>query len=171
MSNLRIAGVIKESVVDGTGLRFTLFTQGCPHHCPGCHNPETHSPTGGTQTNISRILEEIDKNPLLQGVTFSGGEPFVQAAALLHLAQEIKARGLDLWCYSGYTWEELLQMAAKDEAVSHLLELVDVLVDGLYLQEQRDYSLAFRGSRNQRILDVAASLERGRPMELMFAER
>ena len=154
MSTLRIAGIVRQSIVDGEGLRMVLFTQGCPHSCPGCHNPETHAFDGGYDCESSVILAEFDKNPLLKGVTISGGEPFLQAEALVPLALAVKARGKDLWCYSGYTFEQLCAMAEKDSAVRELLSLLDVLVDGPYLHEQRDLTLRFRGSANQRIIYV-----------------
>lgn len=165
MSSLRIAGVARQSIVDGTGLRFTLFTQGCPHGCPGCHNPGTHDFSGGYDCSTEKILWELDANPLLRGVTLSGGEPLCQAAALLPLARALPGRGLDIWCYTGYTLEELLVMTARDKPLAELLTLIDVLVDGRYMEAQRDLTLRFRGSRNQRILDLPLSLSRGGAVE------
>jgi len=162
MGSLRIAGVAKQSIVDGAGLRFTLFTQGCPHGCPGCHNPATHDFSGGYDCGVEKILRELDSNPLLQGVTLSGGEPLCQAAELLPLALALPMRGLDIWCYTGYTLEELLEMAVRDKPLAELLTLMDVLVDGRYEALQRDLTLRFRGSRNQRILDLPLSLSQGR---------
>ena len=151
---LRISGVISESIVDGPGFRYVVFTQGCPHGCPGCHNPQTHDFNGGTLIDPLTLLPEIDENPLLAGVTFSGGEPFVQPEALLPLALEIKARGLHLLIFSGYTYEQLQAMAASSEATAQLLRLCDTLIDGPYIEEQRDLTLQFRGSANQRILQL-----------------
>lgn len=156
---VRIAGVVRESIVDGPGLRFVVFTQGCPHHCPGCHNPQSHDFNGGYDCELGKILDAIDKNPLLSGVTLSGGEPFCQAQALLPLAQAVKSRGLGVMAYSGWTFEELLQL--KDPAVRQLLEYCDILVDGRYEESLRDLTLRFRGSSNQRLLDVPASLCEG----------
>ena len=160
---LTIAGVIKESIVDGPGIRYTVFTQGCPHHCPGCHNPQTHDFSGGKEVPLEKILSEIRKNPLLQGVTFSGGEPFCQAAAFAELGRRIKALPcqLDLTVYSGFTFEKLMQMAQTDSDARSLLSICDILVDGPYLQEERDLSLHFRGSRNQRYLDLRRSIREG----------
>ncbi|MBO5364276.1 MAG: 4Fe-4S cluster-binding domain-containing protein, partial [Clostridia bacterium] len=110
MDRFRISGIEPESIVDGPGIRYVIFVQGCPHHCPGCHNPQTHDFEGGKEQDFASILTEIDKNPLLSGVTFSGGEPFCQAEALAELGKRIKGRGLNLVCYSGYTFEELLRM-------------------------------------------------------------
>lgn len=151
---LRISGVIEESIVDGPGFRYVIFTQGCPHGCPGCHNPQTHDFNGGTLIDPLCLLPEIDENPLLSGVTFSGGEPFVQPKALLPLAREIKKRGLHLLIYSGYTYEQLSALARTDQAIAELLRLCDTLIDGPYVEEERDLTLQFRGSSNQRILQL-----------------
>ena len=153
---LRISGVIEESIVDGPGFRYVIFTQGCPHGCPGCHNPQTHDFNGGTLIDPLCLLPEIDENPLLSGVTFSGGEPFVQPKALLPLAREIKKRGLHLLIYSGYTYEQLSALARTDQAIAELLRLCDTLIDGPYVEEERDLTLQFRGSSNQRILQLKA---------------
>lgn len=156
---LRIAGVVNDSIVDGPGYRFTIFTQGCPHRCPGCHNPQTHDPKGGSWIDTDELMGQILENPLLEGVTFSGGEPFSQAEILAQLGREIKKHGLSLWCYSGYTLESLLAM--NKPSVNHLLEVADVLVDGPFILEERDLELSFRGSRNQRLIDLPASLASG----------
>ena len=156
---LRIAGLVDDSIVDGEGYRFTIFTQGCPHHCPDCHNPETWDPEGGRTETTEKILEEILENPLLQGVTFSGGEPFRQPAPLAALAKEIHANGLDIWCYTGYTYEELYESNNPD--VQELLKEVDVLVDGPFIMAQRDLTLKFRGSKNQRVIDLKATRREG----------
>ena len=116
---LKIAGVIDESIVDGPGIRYVVFVQGCPHHCEGCHNPQTHDFSGGQTADIPGILGEIDRDPMISGVTFSGGEPFCQARQLCALADEIKRRKKDLLIYSGYTYEQLTEMAEGDQAVAH----------------------------------------------------
>jgi anaerobic ribonucleoside-triphosphate reductase activating protein len=164
VGTIRIAGIVKQSVVDGPGLRLTIFTQGCPHHCPGCHNPETHDFAGGYDCEIAEILGELKKNPLLRGITLSGGEPLCRAEELLPLVREAKKAGKDVFCYTGYTFEELMQQREKDANLSDLLELIDLLVDGPYLQSQRDLTLRFRGSQNQRVLDLPASLQKGEPV-------
>jgi anaerobic ribonucleoside-triphosphate reductase activating protein len=156
---LRLAGVIRESVVDGPGWRFVIFAQGCPHHCPGCHNPETHDPTGGYTGTVAALLKELDKNPLLRGVTLSGGEPFAQAQPFAVLAREVRARGLDVIAYSGYTFEELVDGADAENGWMELLRSIDTLVDGRFILAERTLNLPFRGSRNQRILNVAALLD------------
>ena len=161
--SLRLSGIIRESIVDGRGLRFVVFCQGCPHRCPGCHNPQTHDFSGGKTVSLDRILAEISKNNLLRGVTFSGGEPFCQAGAFAELARRIKKLPghLDITVYSGYTYEQLAEMASGDPGVSELLAEADFLVDGPYLEKQRDLSLPFRGSRNQRYIDLNRTRAKG----------
>ncbi len=161
---LRIAGYNPESIVDGPGVRFTLFLQGCPLACPGCQNPETRDPAGGREMAAEKILALIRGASHLDGVTFSGGEPFYQAAALAELAVEICRLGLSLVLYSGYTWEELMARAGRDRAVQRLLVAGDILIDGPYREAERDLSLPFRNSRNQRLLDLPRSLAEKRPV-------
>lgn len=163
-SILRLAGLVKESVVDGPGLRAVVFVQGCPHHCPGCHNPETWPFDGGYAATVDEVWAEIKDLRLLRGVTFSGGEPFIQAGPLSVLAGRIKAAAWDLIVYSGYTWEELTALGTEDPAVSRLLSLADYLVDGPFRREEQDFSLAFRGSRNQRPIDLRRSEKAGVPV-------
>ncbi len=171
MPELRISGIVRESVVDGPGIRFVVFTQGCPHHCPGCHNPATHPFEGGKLVETSQILTEVDKNPLLKGVTLSGGEPFCQPGPLAELAREAHRRGLDVITYSGYTLEQLLEKEQEEPAVGELLRETDVLVDGRFLEAEKSLLLKFRGSKNQRILDVRESLACGTPVAVPWAER
>ena len=156
-----IAGTASDSIVDGTGLRFTIFTQGCCHHCPGCHNPETHDLNGGKEMDTEDIIAEFKKNPLMSGITLSGGEPFLQPQACLELAKATHTIGRDVWAYSGYTLEELRGMADAD--VDALLDEIDVLVDGRFVMEERSLELRFRGSRNQRIIDMKTG--RGSPVD------
>ncbi len=165
MKNLRIAGVVNESIVDGKGIRYTIFVQGCPHHCEGCHNPQTHDFSGGNEITIQQLLKDIQKDPLLSGVTFSGGEPFCQPEALAALGKEIKALGLDITIYSGYTFEELWLMSEKNKAIRELLEIADILIDGKFILEQKSLMLKFRGSKNQRIIDVPKSITAGKAIE------
>ncbi len=164
---LQLSGTANDSIVDGPGLRFTIFVQGCPHHCPGCHNPQTHSFEGGTAADTEALLAQIQKNPLLDGVTFSGGEPFCQARALAELGTHIRALGLNIITYTGYTFEYLLAHR-EENAFGALLEVTDFLVDGPFLEAQKSYQLHFRGSTNQRILDVRESLARGCAVETEF---
>lgn len=156
---LRVAGTVAESIVDGPGLRYTVFVQGCPHGCPGCHNPQTHDFAGGTEMTVQALLDDIARFPHLGGITLSGGEPFCQAAALAALAAALREKGKHLMAYSGYTFEELL--ALPDPAVRALLEQLDLLVDGRFVLAERSVELRFRGSANQRVLDVPASLAAG----------
>ena len=154
---MRIFGLVQDSIVDGPGFRFSCFVQGCPHRCPGCHNPQTHDFAGGKVADIPAILAEIQSDPLLQGVTFSGGEPFCQPAPLCAIARAVKGMGKDLVVYSGYTLEQLLEWGKEDPAVLELLRLCDTLIDGPYIQAQRDLTLRYRGSANQRVIDLRAA--------------
>lgn len=156
MSELRVGGIVEESAVDGPGLRFVVFAQGCAHDCPGCHNPETHDPAGGYAIRTAELLDRFRRNPLLSGMTFSGGEPFDQAAPLAELAKNVHAIGRNVVVYSGHTLERLLVLAVENAAVSALLHEADILIDGPYLHALRDLTLPYRGSRNQRVLDRAA---------------
>ena len=158
---ISVAGAVPGSITDGPGIRYTLFVQGCPHHCEGCHNPETHPFEGGQPRTAEEILTEVDRDPLLSGVTLSGGEPFCQAEALLPVARGVKARGLELAAYSGYTFEQLVRLGG---AQLELLSLCDVLVDGPFILAQRSLMLRFRGSKNQRLIDVQTSLKQGEPV-------
>mgnify|MGYP003301381219 CR=1 FL=1 len=154
---MRIAGLTQDSIVDGPGFRFTVFVQGCTHHCEGCHNPQTHDPMGGKEMTTEEIIREMRSNPLTDGLTLSGGEPFDQSEDCLTLARAAKESGLNVWSYSGYLYEQLL----ADEKKSQLLKELDVLVDGPFVLSQRSLALAWRGSRNQRVIDVPKSLAAG----------
>ena len=182
---LNLAGIEGESIVDGPGIRFSVFCQGCPHHCEGCHNPETHPFEGGTPVKVEKILEVIDKDPLLRGVTFSGGEPICQSEAFLELARGVKERGLDIVIFTGYTYEQLMKYAEGQDsqltnssideagtamealktqdpaALEELLELADILIDGRFILAERDLTLQFRGSRNQRVIDLNKTRQTG----------
>ncbi|HNZ99280.1 anaerobic ribonucleoside-triphosphate reductase activating protein [Ruminococcus sp.] len=161
---LRIAGTVNDSIVDGPGIRFTVFVQGCPHNCKGCHNPQTHDFSGGTLTTTEELLDKIKSNPLLDGVTFSGGEPFCQAEALSELGKEIKKLGLNIVTYTGYTFEQLYNDRKKNHW-QELLEVTDVLIDGPFILEQKDWEIKFRGSSNQRYIDCQKSLAEGIAIE------
>ena len=153
---IRIAGTVNDSIVDGPGLRFAVFTQGCPHHCPGCQNPETHDPNGGHEEDTDALIARMKKNPLLSGLTLSGGDPLEQSAPCLALAKAAHEMGLNVWAYTGYTWEQLLQENDPDRMA--LLREVDVLVDGPFILAQKSLELDYCGSKNQRLIDVPASL-------------
>ena len=159
---LDLSGIVSDSIVDGPGIRTAIFSQGCPHHCPGCHNPETWEFGCGTPMDEADIFDIVRSNPLCRGVTFSGGEPFAQAEAFAKLAKLLKAKGYEVASYSGYTFEELLR---GTEAQKALLSSIDILIDGRFIQAQKSLEIAFRGSRNQRILDVKKSLAEGKAVE------
>lgn len=148
---MKVMNIIHDSVVDGEGLRTVIFFAGCPHHCKGCHNPESWNDANGKEMSIDEIIKEIESNPLTD-VTFSGGEPFAQSKTLCELAKRVKESGKNIWCYTGYTLGALQNM--NDVYVDELLESIDVLVDGPFQIEKRDLSLPFRGSRNQRIIHL-----------------
>lgn len=156
---LRIAGTVNDSIVDGPGIRYTIFTQGCPHHCPGCHNPQTHDFAGGQDADMEKILKEIFNNPILSGVTFSGGEPFCQAEALVPIAEAIKEKGKHLMIYTGYLLEHLQKM--ESVGVQRLLELADVIVDGPFILAEKNLTLSYRGSENQRVIDMVKTRKSG----------
>jgi len=152
---IRIAGIVPESVVDGKGIRFTIFVQGCHFCCKGCHNPNAQDFNGGYDISLQEILGQISQNPLLDGITLSGGEPFAHAESLAILSKAVKAKNLNIWCYTGYTLEELNEKAKTDFNIKALLNEIDVLVDGLFVEELKDLTLPFRGSKNQRIIELS----------------
>ncbi len=151
--SIRLSGIERESIVDGEGIRYVVFVQGCPHHCPDCHNPQTHPFDGGYDLPVRDVLRELTEyRDYIDGLTLSGGEPFCQQDACAAIADMAHTLGLSVWCYTGYTYEYLRGMNAD------LLRHIDVLVDGRYEKEQRTLDTPFKGSRNQRILDIPASL-------------
>lgn len=157
---ITISGKVKESITDGKGIRYSLFMQGCPHHCEGCHNPETWSMDGGEEVTVKEIFDEFRKNPLLKGITFSGGEPMCQPKPLIELAKMVHSIGKDVTVFSGWTYEELREM--NDEDINALLDEIDVLVDGRFILEQKNLDLSFRGSENQRVIDMNKTRESGK---------
>ena len=161
MSKLNVAGIVPESITDGEGIRYVLFVQGCPHHCPGCHNPETHSFEGGTVTDIEDIYREFKKNPLLSGITFSGGEPFCQPGPLADLGEMVVGGGKNVTVFSGYTIEKLLEMGKENPDITRLLNIADVLIDGRFVLAEKSLTLRFRGSKNQRMIDLKKTLKDG----------
>lgn len=162
---MRIAGLVEESIVDGPGFRMAVFAQGCHIHCPGCHNPETHDPDGGREADTEDMIARMRQNPLLDGITLTGGDPFLQPEACLMLARAAHAQGLNVWAYSGQTLEQLLALRAERPFLGELLEEIDVLVDGPFLLERRTLDLRFRGSDNQRVIDMPETLRRGAVVE------
>lgn len=167
-NQLRIAGIIEESIVDGPGIRLVVFTQGCKHNCPGCHNEHTHSFDGGSLIDMDEIIKKIQANPLLDGVTLSGGEPFEQAEALTELAQGVKAMGYNVMTYTGYTFEYIIANKNKINGWAGLINLTDILVDGRFEIARKNMLLKFRGSENQRIIDVKQSLASNRIIEMQL---
>lgn len=163
---IRIADIVNDSIVDGPGLRLTIFTQGCPHNCKGCHNPQTHSLDGGKIVDTSEIINSAKKNILLDGITFSGGEPFLQPEPLAVIAKESKILGLNIIAYTGFLFEDLI----KNENYSTLVNLCDYIIDGKFEESKRSLSLKFRGSKNQRIIDVKRSISENKIITTEFEE-
>ncbi len=155
---LELSGIVTDSIVDGPGIRTTVFSQGCPHHCEGCHNPETWAFGTGTPMDEERLVQIVQSNPLCRGVTFSGGEPFAQAEGFAKLARLLKEKGYEVASYTGYTFEALLKGTTAQQ---ELLAQIDILIDGPFLLKERSLELSFRGSKNQRILDAPKSLAAG----------
>lgn len=164
---IRLFGTADDSIVDGPGLRYTIFTQGCYHKCAGCHNPKSHDMDGGYLKDIQDILLEITANPLLDGITLSGGEPMLQVDPLLKICKEVKKRGLNIVIYSGFTYEEIIKDAKKKE----LLQLCDMLIDGKFEQDKKSLALLYRGSSNQRLINVQESLKQGKAVEYYINDK
>lgn len=161
----RIAGTVRHSSVDGPGVRYVVFFQGCPHHCRACQNPETWDPAGGEEIALEELAEEMRRTRFLDGITLSGGDPLWQSAAVIRLADAAHEKGLSVWCYTGWTFEEVLAGKAGDpaaEALSH----IDVLVDGPFIEALCGRDCIYRGSSNQRLIDVPKSLDAGKAVEL-----
>ena len=157
-SVIRLFGLVTDSIVDGPGFRVSIFTQGCPHHCEGCHNPGSHDPAAGKEWTLDEVEKKFTGNPLLDGITLTGGEPFQQPAACAELARRAHQKGLNVWSYSGYTYEKLREMAKRDEGVNALLSEIDVLVDGPFRLNERSLELLYCGSKNQRLIDMKKRL-------------
>lgn len=157
---IRLAADLQtDSIVDGPGLRAVLWTQGCLHHCKGCQNPQTWSFDDGGLVLISEVKKAIDELEYHTGLTLSGGDPLYQVSECLEIIKYARKKGLNIWVYTGFTWEELMKMSEKNPIYKEFLKYVDVLVDGKFILEERDLSLLFRGSRNQRLIDVPKSLK------------
>ena len=165
---IRIAGFVKESTVDGPGFRYVIFTQGCPHHCEGFHNPETHDMNGGKLESITTLVDDIKKNPLLKGITLSGGEPFMQAKKLVKLLSLLDLNRYTVMTYTGFKYEYLLENADENNGFLELLKLTDVLIDGKFELALKSEKAKFRGSTNQRAIDVKNSLKENRIIEHEF---
>lgn len=160
---IRLASTLQsDSIVDGEGIRTVIWTQGCPHNCPFCHNPSTHDFQGGFLEDIDVLKKQIDNLKGQDGITLSGGDPMVQPLECLELAKEAHKVGLNVWCYTGYLFEDVI----KNKKMRALLEEVDVLVDGKFLIDQLSLDLYYKGSKNQRVIDVKKSLEEGSVYEI-----
>lgn len=157
---IRLASDLQmDSIVDGEGIRTVIWTQGCPHHCKGCHNPITHDFDGGELVDVEDVLGRIDELEYQDGLTFSGGDPMCQPEACIQIAMYAKKKGLNIWCYTGYTFEQLLTLKKTNPFILEFLKNIDVLVDGKFILEERSLDTPFRGSKNQRIIDVQKSLK------------
>lgn len=157
---IRLAAPLQpDSIVDGAGIRTVIWTQGCSHNCKGCHNPGTHSFTDGELFDVEEIMREIDGLEAQDGITFSGGDPMFQPEACKELAAYAKTKGLNIWCYTGFTFEELLSKATKEPIYLEFLSNIDVLIDGPFILKEKSLNAIFRGSTNQRIIDVKKSLK------------
>lgn len=164
---IRLASEIQtDSIVDGEGIRTVIWIQGCSHNCKGCHNPETHSFDDGFLVDVEDIKKEILEVKNQDGITLSGGDPILQAEPVLEIARFCKKNNLNVWCYTGFTFEQLLKISAQNETVKELLKNIDVLVDGKFILEEKSLNLYFKGSRNQRVLDLPKSLEQGKAIEI-----
>lgn len=155
-----------DSIVDGEGIRSVIWFQGCSHNCLGCHNPETHDFNAGVVVSLDEMKKQIDELEYQSGVTFSGGDPMMQVEALEELARYVKEKGMNVWVYTGFTFEELLKLASKNDNYMKALKQIDVLVDGKFVLDLRSFDVQFRGSSNQRIIDVAKSLEKGEVVKI-----
>ena len=157
---IRLARDIQtDSIVDGEGIRTVIWTQGCIHNCKGCHNPDTHSFTEGFLIDIEKVKEALENLKGQSGITFSGGDPMCQPKECAEIAKYAKKIGLNVWCYTGYTYERLIEMSKKDKSYKNFLKYIDVLVDGPFILSQKSFDVKFRGSKNQRIIDVVKSLK------------
>ena len=167
-NKIRLSGIAYESLVNGPGLRRVLFSQGCKHNCIGCFNQDTHDFNGGALKDMDEIIKDIIENPMIKGVTFSGGDPLEQADKFSYIAKALKEHDLNIWCYTGYTFEYILDHQNENLGWCDLLKYIDVLVDGKFKQDKKAEGLKFRGSSNQRIIDVKESLRLGKIIEIQI---
>lgn len=166
--NIRLSGIAYESLVNGPGMRRVFFSQGCKHNCKGCFNPDTHDFNGGEDRNMDDLIKDVIENPILRGVTFSGGDPWEQADKFAYMAKAFKEHNLSVWSYTGYTFEYILNHKNERKGWADLLDSVDVLVDGRFEEEKKKEGLKFRGSSNQRIINVQESLKQGRVITIDY---
>ncbi|KHD15162.1 anaerobic ribonucleoside-triphosphate reductase activating protein [Clostridium butyricum] len=166
--DIRLSGIAYESLVNGPGIRRVFFSQGCKHNCKGCFNPDTHDFNGGENRNIDELIESVLDNPMIKGVTFSGGDPLEQAEKFAYMAKAFKNNNLNIWCYTGYTYEYIREHKDENNGWNELLNNIDVLVDGKFEEENMQEGLKFRGSTNQRIIDIKESLNHGKIVTLDY---
>ena len=158
-NTIRLAADLQtDSIVDGPGLRTVIWTQGCSHHCRGCQNPQTWDFNGGGEVPIKMVLEAIDELEYQDGITFSGGDPMFQPEACTKIAKYCKEKGYNIWVYTGFDYEKLLKMSKEKPIYKKFLSYIDVLVDGKFKIKELDLNILFRGSTNQRLIDVQKSL-------------
>ncbi|WP_283625283.1 anaerobic ribonucleoside-triphosphate reductase activating protein [Clostridium butyricum] len=166
--DIRLSGIAYESLVNGPGIRRVFFSQGCKHNCKGCFNPDTHDFNGGENRNMDKLIESVLDNPMIKGVTFSGGDPLEQAEKFAYMAKAFKNNNLNIWCYTGYTYEYIREHKDENNGWNELLNNIDVLVDGKFEEENMQEGLKFRGSTNQRIIDIKESLNHGKIVTLDY---
>jgi anaerobic ribonucleoside-triphosphate reductase activating protein len=161
--NIRLAADLQsDSIVDGPGLRTVIWTQGCGHHCKGCQNPQTWDFNGGGEVPIDMVLEAIDELEYQAGITFSGGDPMYQIEAFIELAKYVHECNMNVWVYTGFTYEELIKLGKKDKKYLDVLKEIDILVDGPFVNSLKSFAVKFRGSSNQRIINVPESLKKNK---------
>lgn len=166
--DIRLSGIAYESLVNGPGIRRVFFSQGCKHNCKGCFNPDTHDFNDGENRNMDELIESVLDNPMIKGVTFSGGDPLEQAEKFAYMAKAFKNNNLNIWCYTGYTYEYIREHKDENNGWNELLNNIDVLVDGKFEEENMQEGLKFRGSTNQRIIDIKESLNHGKIVTLDY---
>lgn len=164
---IRLSGIAYESLVNGPGMRRVFFSQGCTHNCKGCFNPDTHDFNGGEERDIDELISDVKDNPIISGITFSGGDPFERAEEFAYMAKAFKTQGLNIWSYTGYTFEEIIDNLDKRDGFRELINNIDVLIDGKF-EEDKKGEFRYRGSSNQRIIDVKKSLEKGEICILIY---
>lgn len=155
---VRLAGIAYESLVNGPGLRRVFFSQGCNHNCKGCFNPDTHDFNAGEEKDMDELIKGVKENPILDGVTFSGGDPFERAEEFSYMAKEFKKSGINIWCFTGYNFEYIMEHIDERSGWKELINNIDVLIDGKFVEEKKEEGLKFRGSSNQRIIDIKLTL-------------
>ena len=158
---IRLAAYLQpDSIVDGEGIRTVIWTQGCPHHCLGCHNPETWSFDDGEEVELDEVYAAIDELEGQDGITFSGGDPMMQPKQCAEIAKYARSKGLNIWSFTGFNYEDLIELSKKKPEIMEFLKEIDCLVDGRFILSRKSYSCIFRGSTNQRIIDVKQSLKK-----------